>query len=138
MAEPFQFELVSPERLLMSEAVIEVVVPGTEGEFGVLKDHAPFMSTMKPGILKVHQNEQTLVEYFIRGGFADVSPSGLTVLAEVAIPVQDLKAEDIAAQIRDAEEDVADAADGEARDKAKATLAQLHELEDALKGRAAA
>ncbi|MEH0071103.1 F0F1 ATP synthase subunit epsilon [Pannonibacter sp. Pt2-lr] len=133
MAQPFQFELVSPERLLLSDKVLEVTVPGSEGEFGVLKDHSPFMATMRPGLLKVRTGEGKLVEYFVRGGFADVSTSGLTVLAEQAIPVSELKADVIAQQVQDAREDVADARDDEARTKAEATLAQLIEIQTALK-----
>ncbi|ALV26635.1 F0F1 ATP synthase subunit epsilon [Pannonibacter sp. Q-1] len=133
MAQPFQFELVSPERLLLSDKVLEVTVPGSEGEFGVLKDHSPFMATMRPGLLKVRTGEGKLVEYFVRGGFADVSTSGLTVLAEQAIPVTELKADVIAQQVQDAREDVADARDDEARTKAEATLAQLIEIQTALK-----
>lgn len=133
MAQPFQFELVSPERLLLSEKVLEVTVPGSEGEFGVLKDHSPFMATMRPGLLKVRTGEGKLVEYFVRGGFADVSTSGLTVLAEQAIPVAELKADVIAQQVQDAREDVADARDDEARTKAEATLAHLIEIQTALK-----
>ena len=133
MAQPFQIELVSPERLLLSDKVLEVTVPGSEGEFGVLKDHSPFMATMRPGLLKVRTGEGKLVEYFVRGGFADVSTSGLTVLAEQAIPVTELKADVIAQQVQDAREDVADARDDEARTKAEATLAQLIEIQTALK-----
>ncbi|ADZ72631.1 F0F1 ATP synthase subunit epsilon [Polymorphum gilvum] len=133
MAEPFQFELVSPERLLLSDKVLEVVVPGTEGEFGVLKDHSPFMSTMRPGLLKVRKDGDKVTEYFVRGGFADVSSAGLTVLAELAIPVEEIKPDDIAAQIRNAEEDLADARDDEARRAAETVLAQLREVQAALK-----
>ncbi len=91
------------------------------------------MATMRPGLLKVRTGEGKLVEYFVRGGFADVSTSGLTVLAEQAIPVSELKADVIAQQVQDAREDVADARDDEARTKAEATLAQLIEIQAALK-----
>ncbi|MEJ8475190.1 F0F1 ATP synthase subunit epsilon [Roseibium algae] len=133
MAELFQFELVSPERQLLSEQVLEVIVPGTEGEFGVLKNHSPFMSTIKPGILKVRGEDGKLNEYFVRGGFADVANSGLTVLAEQAIPVADINSDDLAQHIKDAEEDVADAKDPEVKQKAEQTLAQLREVVEALK-----
>lgn len=133
MAELFQFELVSPERQLLSAQVAEVVVPGTEGEFGVLKNHSPFMSTIKPGILKVRKESGDLVEYFVRGGFADVAPSGLTVLAEQAIPVKEISADQIAQQIKNAEEDVADAKDDDARQKANLALSQLKDVAEALK-----
>ncbi|MCL4165410.1 UNVERIFIED_CONTAM: hypothetical protein GTU68_060856, partial [Idotea baltica] len=111
MAELFQFELVSPERQLLSEQVTEVVVPGAEGEFGVLKNHAPFVSTILPGILKVNRETGGWDEYFVRGGFADVAAGGLTVLAEQAVPVSEISREQLAQAIKDAEEDVADARD---------------------------
>ena len=77
------FELVTPARLVRSEAVWQVVVPGTEGEFGVLQGHAPFMTTVKDGAIKVYRTENgTPEEIVIQGGFAEVGASGLTVLAE--------------------------------------------------------
>jgi F-type H+-transporting ATPase subunit epsilon len=133
MAQPFQFELVSPERLLLSEKVLEVTVPGSEGEFGVLKDHSPFMSTVRPGLLKVRKDGGQIVEFFVRGGFADVNGSGLTVLAEQAIPVSELKGDMLALQVKDAEEDVADARDDATRHKAETLLSQLREIQAALK-----
>ena len=133
MADTFQFELVSPERLLLSEEVLEVVVPGTEGEFGVLKNHSPFMSTIKPGILKVRKDGSGWTEYFVRGGFADAGPNGLTILAERAIPVSEISAGDLAQQIKNAEEDVADAKDDEARQRASMQLSQLKDVAEALK-----
>jgi len=78
-----QFELVTPAKLVRSEAVHMVVVPGSEGEFGVLEGHAPFMSTIRDGALKVYKTENGAPEEIqITGGFAEVSASGLTVLAE--------------------------------------------------------
>ncbi|WP_417672295.1 F0F1 ATP synthase subunit epsilon [Roseibium sp.] len=133
MAELFQFELVSPERQLLSEQVLEVIIPGTEGEFGVLKNHSPFMSTIKPGILKVRKDGGTMDEYFVRGGFADVAPSGLTVLAEQAVPVAEISADDLAEQIKNAEEDVADAKGDDAKQKAEQALSQLRDVAEALK-----
>ena len=133
MAELFQFELVSPERLLLSTEVAEVTVPGTEGEFGVLKDHAPFMSTVRPGILKVRAEGGNVDEFFIRGGFADVGANGLTILAEQAVPVAEIDSEDLALQIKNAEEDVDDAKDDAAKQKAEMTLAQLKDVVEALK-----
>lgn len=133
MAQPFQFELVSPERLLLSEKVLEVTVPGSEGEFGVLKDHSPFMSTVRPGLLKVRKDGGQIVEFFVRGGFADVNGSGLTVLAEQAIPVSELKGDMLAQQVKDAEDDVADARDDATRHEAETLLSQLREIQAALK-----
>jgi F-type H+-transporting ATPase subunit epsilon len=131
MAEPFQFELVSPERELMSEPVDQVVVPGSEGYFTVLKGHAPFMSTMKPGVVDVVNGNDTL-RIFVRGGFADVSPAGLTILAEQAIPLDEVDAEMLAQDIRNTEEDVADAKDGATKDAAETRLNQLREVQAAL------
>jgi F-type H+-transporting ATPase subunit epsilon len=128
----FHFELVSPEKLLFSGEVESVVVPGAEGAFTVLKDHAPVMSTLKPGLVEVSQGAGKAQRLFVRGGFADVAAGGLTILAEQAIPVEDLDAGRIGAEIRNAEEDVADAKSDEARRVASEKLAQLGELKAAL------
>jgi len=87
MAATLQFELVSPEKKLASAAVAMVVVPGTEGDFGVLPGHAPMMSTIRPGIIEIYATEGTTpsARYEIDGGFAEVTPEGLTILAEAAI-----------------------------------------------------
>ena len=89
MADTFTFELVSPERLLSSGKVAMVVVPGTEGDFGVLPGHAPMMSTIRAGIVEVYVNEGSTpsARYEIDGGFAEVTPEGLTILAEKATAV---------------------------------------------------
>ena len=131
MAEPFKFDLVSPERLLMSEQVDQVVVPGSEGYFTVMKGHAPFMSTLKPGVIDVTRGRST-ERIFVRGGFADVNGEGLTVLAEQAIPLAEVDPEMLARHVKDAEEDVADAKDGAARDAAQLRLHQLKEVQTAL------
>ncbi len=129
----FSFELVSPERLMFSGQVESVVVPGTEGAFTVLKDHAPLMSTLKPGIVEIAETASRTQRLFVRGGFADVSPTGLTILAEQAIPVEELDAARIELQIKDAGEDVADAKSDEARRLANEKLEQLREVRAALK-----
>jgi F-type H+-transporting ATPase subunit epsilon len=133
MADPFQFELVSPERLLMSAEVDQVVVPGSEGYFTVLKGHAPFMSTLKPGVVDVTVAGGGSVDrIFVRGGFADVNTDGLTILAEQAIPLAEVNAEMLAQEVRNAEEDVADAKDGASKDAAEMKLQQLKEVQTAL------
>jgi F-type H+-transporting ATPase subunit epsilon len=134
MAEPFQFDLVSPERLLMSDPVDEVVVPGSQGYFTVLKDHAPFMSSLKPGVVEVTAGGGR-VRIFVRGGFADVSSEGLTILAEQAIPIDEVDPAMLAQQVKNAEEDVADAKDGATRDAAELRLHQLKEVQTALTSR---
>ena len=133
MAEALQFELVAPERLLMSAEVEQVVVPGSEGYFTVLKGHAPFMSTLRPGVVDVTPAGGGAAErIFVRGGFADVNAEGLTILAEQAIPLAEIDAETLAQEVRNAEEDVTDAKDGEARDAAELKLNQLKEVQTAL------
>lgn len=131
-AETLQFELVSPERLLVSEAVRSVVVPGSEGEFEVMAGHAPFMTTLRPGVLKVTTAAGGSERIFVRGGFADVNAAGLTILAEEAVPVDSLKPEQIAQAIKDAEEDIADARDQAKRAEAERHLAHLREVQVAL------
>src|SRR6266540_1435485 len=111
----FHFDLVSPERLLFSGEVDQVDVPGSEGEFGVLANHAPMVAALKPGILTIFEgNQRQRVAVF--GGFAEVSPQGLTVLADNAVPVEELDIATIAAEIKDTEEDLADTSDDVVRD----------------------
>ena len=92
MADKVKFELVSPEKLLLSEEVAMVVVPGTEGNFGVLPGHALLISTVRPGIIDVYGSDQRAVtqRLFVSGGFAEVSPERCTVLADEAMPVKDI------------------------------------------------
>ena len=129
----FQFELVTPERLLFSGAVEGVVIPGAEGDFEVLAMHAPVMSTIRPGLISVKETTTGPAKrIFVRGGFAEVGPKGLTILAEQAIAFEDLSTEKLAAEIRMAEEDVADAATDSVKSAAQLKLGQLQELQRAL------
>jgi F-type H+-transporting ATPase subunit epsilon len=127
----FHFELVSPERLIFAGEVTQVDVPGEEGEFGVLAGHAPYIATLKPGMLTIYGDgaPQRIV---VRGGFAEMGPTGLTVLAEQATPLAEIDAATIAQSIKDAEEDLADADSDAARDKARERLDQLNTLKSAL------
>jgi F-type H+-transporting ATPase subunit epsilon len=125
MAEPFKFELVSPARLVLSEDVAQVMVPGADGDFTMLKGHSPFMTTLRPGVVESTSPTGKVTKIFVRGGFADASPVGLTILAEQAIAVEDLKADVIAKEIKDAEEDLADAKSDEAKRVAQQKLDQL-------------
>ena len=127
-----KFELVSPERLLISAEVQQVTVPGTEGLFTVLPDHAPVLSTLRPGVIDVVTAEGTAERIFVRGGFAEVNNLGLTVLAEMAIPLSELDDKTLEAQVRDAEEDVADAKDDETRRRAQESLDHLRDLRAAM------
>jgi F-type H+-transporting ATPase subunit epsilon len=128
----FQFDLVSPERLLFSGAVDQVDVPGYEGDFGVLAGHAPLISLLRPGILTIFYASQT-ARIVLGGGFAEVNPRGLTVLAELAVPIEDFDRARLAVEITETEEDLADAKDDWERDKVRHRLEQLHALETALR-----
>ncbi|MCA1908141.1 MAG: ATP synthase F1 subunit epsilon, partial [Magnetospirillum sp.] len=90
MAEKIKFELVSPAKLLVSEAVDMVVVPGSEGDFGALALHAPMITTVRPGVIDVHDGGKVGKRIFVAGGFAEVNEERVTVLAEEAIPVGEI------------------------------------------------
>ena len=132
MAEPFQFELVSPERLLVSEKVDWVIIPGAEGEMTVLANHAPVMTSVKPGVVPVKSSEGEEERYVVFGGFADILPTGCTLLAESATAVRDIDRADLSRRIQDAREDLADATDDLSRTKAEQLLGQLTTLEGAI------
>lgn len=114
MAEGLRIEIVSPERLVLSEIVQSVTVPGTEGYFTVMANHAPFMTTLRPGFITVTGSTGANI-FFVRGGFADVSPDGLTILAEEASPFSEFDHGDLQTQIRTAEENLAKASTPEDR-----------------------
>jgi F-type H+-transporting ATPase subunit epsilon len=126
------FELVSPERLLLSEDVASVTIPGTEGEMGIYPGHAPVLSTLRPGVVTVMRESGSPERIFVRGGFAEVNPHGLTVLAETAIALAELDATALAQHVKDLEEDVADAKDDETRRRAQESLDHLKALQAAL------
>jgi F-type H+-transporting ATPase subunit epsilon len=118
-----EFELVSPEKLLLSEPVEMVVVPGEEGDFGVLKQHAPFISAVRPGVIKVHNGGKVTEQIFVSGGFAEVTPARCTVLAERAVAVADIDRGAAEQQLRDVREDLAGAKDEHERDQAERQVA---------------
>lgn len=128
----FQFELVSPEKVLFSGQVEQVVVPGMEGEFTVLAGHAPYTTSLKPGIAFVVENKSHSLRIVIKGGFADVSEKGLTILADGGTPIEDVSVESIAQEIIHAETlRVAAKTDSE-RNSADEHIAQLNELKGIL------
>jgi len=127
------FEMVSPERLLMSGEVAEVQVPGSEGDFTVMPNHAPVLSTLRPGVVDIKGTDGHDTRFFVRGGFAEVNPKGLTVLAEQAIPMEELSPDMLAQEVQNAEEDVADAGDDMAkRQRAQERLDHLRQLQASL------
>jgi F-type H+-transporting ATPase subunit epsilon len=106
MAEKIHFDLVSPERLLLSEDVDMVTLPGTEGYFGVLAGHAPVISSLRPGVIEVTGGETPNLRMFILGGFAEVDAKKVIVLAEDAIPMADFNLAALDQRIADTEEDL--------------------------------
>jgi len=128
----FTFELVSPERVLFSGPVEQVVVPGDDGDMTILANHAPVMTTLRSGIVAVSADKGAARRLYVRGGFADVTPAGLTILAEIAIPVEEINAEKLAGDIRNAEEDIRDAKSDEARKAAESKLAGLRAMQAAV------
>ncbi len=132
MAETFTFELVSPEKLLVSEQVESVVIPGTEGEMTVMANHAPVMTTVKPGVVTVKTAAGAQERYVVFGGFADIVPAGCTLLAESAVHIDDLDKADLARRIQAAKDDVEEAKHHNHRTKAEDFLNQLTTLEGAI------
>jgi len=127
----FHFDLVSPEKLLFAGDVSQVDLPGSEGDLGVLTGHAPLVTALRPGIIVVFREGGDL-RVVVNGGFAEVGPAGLTVLADMAVPVEEFDKAVLAGEIKDTEEDLADATDGWQRDKLATRLDQLKALQAAL------
>jgi len=131
MADTLHFSLVSPERELFSGAVDQVVVPGSEGEFGVLPNHAPFMATVKPGALRILMNggERRM---FVNGGFADVTPAGLTVLAEDAVDLAAVEPATLDAERQRLQEELSGVSDPARIAALEAKLVRLEAIKAAL------
>lgn len=107
MSNNIHFELVSPEKKLISQDVYSVQIPGDEGEFGVLANHSSLLASLKPGVVKLYETQDSKPRtVFIAGGFADVSAKNCTVLAEEAIPVEDLNRESLEQHLKDLNEDL--------------------------------
>jgi F-type H+-transporting ATPase subunit epsilon len=126
-----QFEFVSPENVLFSGEVDQVDVPGAEGDMGIFAGHAPMVTTLRPGIVTIFRGS-TREPVVITGGFAEVGPGGLTILADRAVARADFDIATLVAEIKDAEEDMADATDQALRDKLVRHLDQLKALQAAL------
>jgi F-type H+-transporting ATPase subunit epsilon len=128
----FPFELVAPERVLFSGAVDAVLLPGTEGEMTVLPGHAPVMTALKTGFLVITNHKGDGERVLVRGGFADISARGVTVLAERALPVEDLTPETLDREILQAEMARDATEDFSAKQAADAAIAQLREAKATL------
>lgn len=131
MAESFKFELVSPERLLVSTQVESVVLPGSEGEMTIMAHHAPVMTTIKPGVVQIAGGDGD-DSFVVFGGFADILPESCTLLAESAVRVSEIDRDELESRVQDAREDVADAKDDMAKSKAEEYLNHLTTLQQAV------
>ncbi len=134
MADKVNFELVSPERVLVSDTFDMVVIPGGDGDFGVLPDHSPLISTIRPGVIDIHDGGNVAHQVFVAGGFAEVLPNRCTVLAEQALMVESIDPEDVRPKIEAAELDLRDAETDADRSKAEEELAALRAMLDAAPG----
>ena len=132
MADTLTFDLVSPERLLISEEVTMVVVPGSEGDFGVMVGHTPVITTLRPGVVEVHPSSGDRRRIYVRGGFAETTGDNLTILAEEAINLADLDRAKLEQRLANAREDIGLARDDEERRAAEINVAQLTNLIAAL------
>jgi F-type H+-transporting ATPase subunit epsilon len=127
MAGTFKIELVSPERVLLSGEATKVIVPGLEGDFTVLAGHAPVISALRPGILDIRQGTGHH-RIYVRGGFAEVDPTQLTILAQNLVDVSTADAGQIASEVRVAEQMLASATDDASRMQANDAIAALKSL----------
>lgn len=133
MSGKLAFEIVSPERLLNDSEAALVVLPGVEGDFGVLANHAPFMSTLRPGVIEIFEEENAAGErLFVKGGLAHVADTGLTILAEETIDLTTVDAADLDKQIETTKEDLAGAADDIARARLEKDLQWMDALQSAI------
>ena len=133
MSDTLHLEIVSPERLLKDAEVAMVVVPGSDGEFTALPNHAPLMSTMRPGVIEIFEDETGEGErLFVKGGLVQISPSGLTILAEETLVLDEVDGDDLAKQITDMREDVQDAKDDIERAAAEKELSWMTVLADVI------
>jgi F-type H+-transporting ATPase subunit epsilon len=131
MSAMLHLDLVSPERVLISGDVDQVDLPGAEGDMGILAAHAPLVTTLRPGIVTVYRDGKR-EPIVVTGGFAEVGPGGLTVLADKAVPRENFDLAMLSSEIKNAEEDAADATDAAKRDKIARHLEQLKALQAAL------
>jgi F-type H+-transporting ATPase subunit epsilon len=122
MADQVKFELVSPEKLLLSTQVDAVVVPGAEGDFTVLPGHSRLISTIRPGVITVMDGGRAADRIFVEGGFAEVTPEGCTVLAEHAKPLAEISRDQAQQAVQDAKEDIEDSKDEVSRQAAAKAL----------------
>ena len=134
MADKVEFELVSPEKLLVSQPLDMVVVPGGEGNFGVLAGHAPMITTVRPGVIDMYEGDRVIERIFVAGGFAEVTEQRCTVLAQEAVAVSELDRAAVEKQVSDLTEDLADAKSDTERVAIDARLAVARAKAEAVTG----
>lgn len=132
MADRIEFELVSPTRLLLSEMVEMVVVPGGEGDFGVLPGHTPLLSTVRPGLVDIHEGGKVQRRIFVDGGFAEVTPDRVVVLSEEAIPLEQIDFDGAEERLQKANKDLMEAEDPVHKKIAQRELAVAEAMQAAL------
>ena len=132
MAEEVTFALVSPERVLLSQAAEMVVVPGEDGDFGVLPGHAPLLSTVRAGVIEVYQEEKVADRIFVAGGFAEVTGERCTVLAEEAVKLSEVEKASVEQRINDNEQSINNLNPGEDASVYEADLVIARALMEAL------
>ena len=132
MADALKLELVSPEKELASRMVRAVLVPGLEGYFEVRPGHAPVLSILRPGVLRITEISNAETKFFVRGGYVEIGNDEMSVLAEHAVPLEEFRAEQLEQEIRWAEEDLQDARNDEERRKLTERLDFLRALKTAL------
>ena len=134
MLDTLQFELVSPARILLSEAVGMAVVPGVEGHFGILPHHMPLLSSLRPGVVSIHLqlNSKASKKFFVDGGFAEVNSEGCILLVDEAIPIEDLTSDFIAQRQNAAQEQLESASSDEDKSAAEFSLAVAEAMARAL------
>jgi len=128
MAGTFQFELVTPERLLLAGEAEQVVIPGVEGDFAMLAGHAPVISTLRPGILEITMTD-TKRRVFVKKGVAEADPERLTVLAQTAVDVDNFDSGRISEELKAAEAELAEAQDDQSKMLAETLVDQLKRLQ---------
>ena len=129
MADKVQFEIVTPSKLLTAEEADMVMVPGDDGDFGVLPGHSPLLSSVRPGVIEVHEGGAVRTRYFIAGGFAEVDPEKCVVLADEAVAVADLDKTGAQQRLEAAQQALADAGDVEiARKNAQAEIVRAEAM----------
>ena len=128
MADSFNFELVSPEKLLLSAQVTEIVLPASEGEMTVMANHSPFMTTIRPGVITVKADDGTVSKFVVFGGFADILPTGCTVLAESAYPIGEFGHDVLNQRIETARADLASTPSDEGKLRVHQLVADLQRL----------